>query len=573
MTKKPGLASLLVPYRGHVLLLFFLSVVGNGASLFLPRLVGSGINHYAVSGGVPGDVAQTFAGVCVTILVCSCLQSLLQVYTAEKVALDLRRKLTHSIALQDHSFVVRMEPSRLLTNLTSDVDSVKVIVSEVFSGVLSALLVLGGASLMIFQLNWRLALAILSIVPLIGVAFALVLRRLRPIFRLTRQVIDGLNKVIQESVTGAAWIRVVAGAPSELERFAVRNGQALGYGSTIVRNFAALIPVVNMVAQSATVVILGLGGYFVIHGSMRIGDLATFYGYLTLMIFPIFVLGFMSGLISQASAAFDRIYEVLSTPPPQHQGNLEAELHGHVEARDLCLSYGEHQVLQNLSLSLKPGTRTAVLGPTAAGKTQMLYLLTGLLQPDSGAVLYDGRGLSEYHPDSLHRQVAVVFQDSLLFDLSIRENIAFSDSVSPVAWERALATAELKDFIDQLPEGPETRVSERGTRLSGGQKQRLMLARALAQQPAVLYLDDFTARVDPVTEARIFENLRRNYPSLTILTVTQRVSTIQDYEHIVLLMEGTVLAEGTHPQLLDSCPEYMQIYESQKSTQEYEVQS
>ena len=185
----------------------------------------------------------------------------------------------------------------------------------------------------------------------------------------------------------------------------------------------------------------------------------------------------------------------------------------------------------------------------------------------------DGHGLDEYDKTSLHRQLAIVFQESVLFNLSIRDNIAFSDQISPEAWQRAVDTAELQDFLDQLPEGADTQVSERGTRLSGGQKQRLMLARALALEPAILLLDDFTARVDPATERKILDNLRRNYPQLTLLAVTQRISTVQDYEHILLLMEGSILAQGTHLELLDSSPEYMQIFESQKSTQEYELSS
>jgi ATP-binding cassette, subfamily B, bacterial len=165
----------------------------------------------------------------------------------------------------------------------------------------------------------------------------------------------------------------------------------------------------------------------------------------------------------------------------------------------------------------------------------------------------------------------LVFQESILFNLSLRENVAFAQAVQPDIWQKAIQTAELGDLIEQLPQGAETMVSERGTSLSGGQKQRLMLARALALDPAILLLDDFTARVDPTTEAKILANLQQNYPQLTLLAVTQRVATVQDYDHIILMMEGKLIAEGTHQQLLDSCPEYMQIFHSQKSTQDYEL--
>jgi ATP-binding cassette subfamily B protein len=234
------------------------------------------------------------------------------------------------------------------------------------------------------------------------------------------------------------------------------------------------------------------------------------------------------------------------------------------------VSFGQKSVLKNVSLTVNAGTRTAVIGPTAAGKTQLLYLLTGLIEPTSGTVEYDGRPINQYEKTSLHQQVGFVFQDSILFNLTLRENIAFSTSVKDEDLEKAIATAELRDFIDSLPQKLDTVVSERGTSLSGGQKQRIMLARALALNPRVLLLDDFTARVDTTTERKILENVHKNYPGITLLSVTQKVSSVENYDQIVLLMEGEVLASGTHKQLMETSPEYVQIYESQRSTSHYE---
>jgi ATP-binding cassette subfamily B protein len=171
----------------------------------------------------------------------------------------------------------------------------------------------------------------------------------------------------------------------------------------------------------------------------------------------------------------------------------------------------------------------------------------------------------------LHLQIGFVFQDSILFNLTLRENIAFSKTVRDEDLEKAIRTAELKDFIDSLPEKLDTIVSERGTSLSGGQKQRIMLARALALNPKILLLDDFTARVDTNTERKILENVRRNYPDLTLVSVTQKVSSVENYDQIVLLMEGEVLASGTHTELMETSPEYVQIYDSQRSTSHYEL--
>ncbi len=181
--------------------------------------------------------------------------------------------------------------------------------------------------------------------------------------------------------------------------------------------------------------------------------------------------------------------------------------------------------------------------------------------------------LESYDKEALHRQVGFVFQDSILFNLTLRENIAFSTAIPQQDMEKAIATAELHDFIATLPMGLDTVVSERGTSLSGGQKQRVMLARALALNPKVLLLDDFTARVDANTERAILQNIQRNYPDITLISVTQKISSVEHYDQIILLMEGEVLASGTHGRLMETSPEYVQIYESQRSTNLYEVQA
>jgi len=284
----------------------------------------------------------------------------------------------------------------------------------------------------------------------------------------------------------------------------------------------------------------------------------------------VIVIGFMSTVMAQAGASYARITSVLGAPSPKESGTIAADLKGDIDLKNISVKFGEKAALKDVSISIKPGSKTAVIGPTAAGKTQLLYLLTGLLKPTSGTIELDERNIDEYETTSLHQRIGFVFQDAIMFNLTLRENIGFSKTVTDDDLAKAIETAELRAFIDTLPQGLETMVAERGTSLSGGQKQRIMLARALALNPRVLLLDDFTARVDAGTEARILENVQRNYPGITLLSVTQKIAPVQDYDQIVLLMEGEVLATGTHVELLDTCPEYVQIYDSQRSTHHYE---
>ncbi|HEX2394692.1 MAG TPA: ABC transporter ATP-binding protein, partial [Bacteroidales bacterium] len=240
---------------------------------------------------------------------------------------------------------------------------------------------------------------------------------------------------------------------------------------------------------------------------------------------------------------------------------------------NVTVNYGEKPALKNISISVNPGTKVAIIGPTAAGKTQLLYLLTGLIKPANGQIYFDDIELEKYRKEDFYQQVGFVFQDSIIFNMSIKENIAFGKNVTKELLDKAIDTAELRNFINTLSDKIDTMVSERGTSLSGGQKQRIMLARALALNPRILLLDDFTARVDRRTEQKIMKNVLTNYPGITIISVTQKIAPIEHYDQIVLLMESEIIASGRHDTLLHSCPEYVQIYNSQRSTSHYEVQS
>ncbi len=390
------------------------------------------------------------------------------------------------------------------------------------------------------------------------------------LFKKSREVVDWLNKVINESILGAALVRVLNSQTLEYNKFFNANTQANNFGMSILRLFATLIPIVVFVSNLASLIILALGGHYVITGAMSLGDFAAFSSYLVILIFPIMVIGFISNFVAQASVSYGRICAVLDAEETRDTGTVTSALVGNIDMQDITVLYGDKPALKNISLSIPQGSKTAVIGPTAAGKTQLLYLLTGLLRPTNGSVLFDGINLNDYNKENFQHQIGFVFQDSVMFNMSLRENIAFNEKVSTEMMAKAIETAELNDFIDTLPQGLETIVSERGTSLSGGQKQRIMLARALALNPKILLLDDFTARVDNQTEQKILANVEKNYPGITLLSVTQKIASVIDYQQIILLEEGEILARGTHNELMETSPEYVQIYNSQRSTNYYE---
>lgn len=571
--KKPSIFSLLKPYKGLIILLLFFALISNGVNLLLPKIVANGIDAYINKTFEINSILIKFSVAIAFVFFFTFLQSILQTYASEKVARDLRTQLADQISRQSNIDIERANPSRLLTNLTADVDSIKLFISQAIVSITSSIFIIIGASILLLTINWKLALAIIAIIPIIGITFFLVIRKVSVLFKQSREVIDWLNKVINESILGAALIRVINSQQLEYIKFLSANTKAKDLGLSILNLFAGLIPVIIFVANLAGLTILLLGGHYVINNSMTLGDFAAFNSYLALLIFPIIVIGFMSNVIAQATASYGRIAQVLNQVNTETKGVIADPLKGQVEMKQINVLYGQKPVLKDVYFNLLPGSKTAIIGPTAAGKTQLLYLLTGLIKPDSGSILFDDKPVEDYNPESFHNQIGFVFQDSIIFNMSIRENIAFNDQVTDESLEKAIETAELKDFIHTLPEHLDTIVSERGASLSGGQKQRIMLARALALNPKILLLDDFTARVDSNTEQRVLANVQRNYPGLTLLSVTQKIAAVQNYDKVILLMQGEIIAQGTHEDLMKSSPEYVQIYNSQQSTSNYELQS
>ncbi len=570
---QPNLFAVLKPYMNLIWPLIIFAVAGNLLTLVLPKVISRAINDYAMHKLVSSHFVWEFALISLAIFIFTYLQSILQTYASERVARDMRTELSGKISRQSYNYIQTTNPSKLLTNLTSDIDSIKTFVAQAVVSLTASLLTIIGGGIFLITINWKLGLIVLAIIPIIAGTFFVVLQKVRALFVKSREIIDWLNKVINESILGSSLIRVLNSQNYEHDKFINANSNARNLGLQILKLFSIMIPVVTLVASLATLAIMTMGSKFIINGTMTLGDYAAFNSYLVLIIFPIFVIGFMSNIISQAQASYGRINEVLLAPETESIGELKSELTGNIEFRGVSMNYGEKPALKEVDLNIPARTRTAVIGPTAAGKTQLLYLLTGLIKPTAGEVYLDGQKLDDYDKTSLHKQIGFVFQDSIMFNMSIRENIGFNVEVTEADMNKAIETAELNDFIHSLPKGLETIVSERGTSLSGGQKQRIMLARALALNPKILLLDDFTARVDGNTEQKILANVRQNYPGITLLSVTQKISSVKDFDQIIVLMEGEVLATGRHEELMHSSPEYVQIYNSQLSTSHYEVRT
>jgi ATP-binding cassette subfamily B protein len=568
--EKVNIIEFLKPYRGSIALLLALALLSNGFSLLVPRRIGHVIDAMQLSLGF--DIRREAVWLLLFVVlaaVFALLQIVVTGFVASKIGYDLRAQLAAKLSRQSYAYVSTKGSSELLTIFTSDVDTVRNGVSQVIVGLFTAVVTLVGSIYFLLITNVRLALLALSTLLIIAATFAYIFSRLGPLFQQVQMNLGRINKVINESIVGAMLIRVLNSQRAEQSKFERVNARSRELGGQIVDMFSALIPMITFVANVAIALIVWYGGRLVVGDRLGLGQLSAFISYFNLLITPIFIIGFVSNMFSRSLVSLGRIQAILraedtTTLPQQGQ---KKDLRGKIEFRHVHLRYGERVVLKDISFVIQPQTRTAIIGPTASGKSQLIALLAGLIQPTSGEILVDDLPLTSYDRGTFLNQLAIVFQESSVFQATLKENILFRHTSNQGVLEKALKTAALEDVIKALPQGLETMVSERGGNLSGGQKQRLMLARALALEPKILLLDDFTARVDRKTEQDILERLQANYPGITLLSVTQKIEPVKSYDQILLLMEGELLAAGTHDYLLHHSFEYQQIAESQKTSE------
>lgn len=572
------LIKLLKPHLGFVISIALLGFVSNVLAIYVPKLVAQAIDKFQAApdistalGQVQGSLIFMFSIVVITLVI-FLVQILLTTYLTEKVAYGLREKLINKISNQSYGYIASSTPGRILTVMTSDVGAVKGIISQSLITLLGAIVIFFGAAIFLLTINLRLALYTLAVIPLIVISFGVVFGSIGALFGKAQEVVEKISNTISETIVGSSLVRVLHSVSMEMDKFKVVNHESKSIGTQIVRSFALLIPIVTVLANAITLIILWFGGKQVIDGTLSIGNFSSFFLYATMFIWPIFVIGFTAPELSRGAVSLKRINDVLDAPVLTEEGTFDGKIMGNIEFKNVSLRYKteegeERTILKDISFTLSANSRNAIVGPTAAGKTQLFYLIAGLVKPSEGTILIDGKEVSEYKTEALLSQIGLVFQDSIVFNTSLRENIELSGKTSEEAISKALKTSELEGLVKELKKGLDSLVSERGTSLSGGQKQRLMLARALAIDPKILLLDDFTARVDQATEASILKNVREHYPQVTLVSITQKVEPIKDYDNIIVLMEGELVAVGKHEELLHNSFEYKQIFESQQSTE------
>lgn len=559
------------PYRriaaGALVSLLLVSL----ASLISPRILQWGID----SGIAKGDLqviawaALALVGVAVLRGVFAFVQGYGSEVASQGVAFDMRNAIYDKLQRLSFSYHDQAQTGQLMTRVTSDVEQVQQFVGIGSLQFLSALFLLVGSAAILLATDWKLALAMLAVIPAIFVVLGTFIYRVQPRFKVIQERVATLNTVLQENLAGARVVHAFAAEASEAERYRAANAGLVEIWLGLVRVFATSFPLIFLLYNIGTLIVFWLGGRQVLGGTMTVGELLAFNLYLSLLLMPIFILAGLATGISRAGASAARLFEVIDAPIEVADRPDAVDLdqvQGRVVFEDVHFRYigAADEVLRGVSFTAESGERVAILGVTGSGKSTIINLIPRFYDATAGRVLIDGHDVRDVTQDSLRRQIGIVLQDPTLFSGTIRENIAFGrPEATDAEVEAAARAAQAEDFITELPEGYATVVGERGVGLSGGQRQRIAIARALVVDPRILIFDDSTSAVDTETETRIQAALEILLQGRTAFVIAQRLSTVLHADRILVLEEGRIAAEGSHDTLLASSPIYGEIVASQ----------
>ena len=496
-------------------------------------------------------------------------QTFLAQAMSHNVAFDFRNELYAKIQRLSFSYHDRNQTGQLMVRATDDVEKVRTFIGQGMVLAAQAIIMLTGTLIILFLTNARLTLIILPIMPIALIMFMVFGKITQPMFVEVQRRLSHLNAILQENLAGIKVVKAFARDPEEKVKFERSADAYMEQQIKVARIFSFLFPIVFLVANLGQAAVVYFGGRQIIYGDLTLGQWQKFSLYLVYVFFPLGQLGFIISQMSQASASAKRIFDILDARNEVEDKPDAIELppiEGRVTFDDVTFRYypGGEPVLSHVSFEAQPGQTVALLGATGSGKTTIINLIPRFYDVSEGAVLVDGYDVRDVKIASLRRQIGIVLQETTLFSGTIRENIAFGKPDATMEEIVAAAkAAAAHEFIMSFPDGYDTRVGERGTTLSGGQKQRIAIARALLMDPRILILDDATASVDVATEAKIQAALEKLMEGRTSFVIAQRISTVMNADLILVLDKGRIVAQGRHAELLESSPQYAEIYYSQ----------
>ncbi|MBX7070228.1 MAG: ABC transporter ATP-binding protein/permease [Microthrixaceae bacterium] len=564
------------PYRKQLALVVFLQLVATIAALYLPSLNADIVDQ----GIVNNDQGYIWGhgGIMLAVSFVQIVFSIAGVYFGAKAAMgfgrDVRHALFHQVTGYSAKEVNELGAPSLITRITNDVTQVQMLVLTGCTMFVGAPIMTVGGVIMALREDVGLSAILLFSIPMLVTLVGLVVRRMIPTFRLMQERIDEVNRVLREQITGIRVVRAFVREPAERARFGAANEDLTETALTAGRLVAAMFPSIMIVLNVSTVATIWVGADRIDAGAMQVGQMIAFISYLAQILMSLMMATFMAIMIPRAAVCAERLMEVLDTSSsvvesPDALTDLPARVG--VELRDVGFHYpgADEPVLVEISLTVAPGTTTAVIGSTGSGKSTLLNLIPRLFDVTSGQVLVGDVDVRDIALETLWSRIGIVPQKPYLFSGTVASNLRYSkpDATDDELWE-ALTVAQAADFVRAMPEQLDAPIVQGGSNVSGGQRQRLAIARALVRRPSVYLFDDSFSALDLATDARLRAALTPHIADSAVIIVAQRVSTIMGADQILVVEDGHAVGLGSHHELLTSCPTYREIVESQMSMDE-----
>ncbi|MGY4711407.1 ABC transporter ATP-binding protein [Mycolicibacterium sp. CBM1] len=563
------------PYRWLVAAVMVLQTISTLASLYLPT-VNAAIIDDGVAKGDTGLIAE-LGGVMLAVTALQVVCAVGAVYFGSRTGMgfgrDLRSAMFHHVTTFSDQETARFGAPSLLTRTTNDVQQIQVLTQMTTTTLVTAPIMCVGGILMAVHQDAGLSWLLLVSVPVLALSNYWVVSRMLPIFRSMQRLIDGINRVLREQLSGIRVIRAFAREPFEQQRFAAANAAVSDTALAAGRWQALMLPVTTLTINVSSVALIWFGGLRIDAGQMQVGSLIAFLSYFMQILMAVMMATLILVMLPRAAVCAERITEVLATrsaiSSPASPRHPDGPIRGTVtlDNATFCYPGAERPVLEGISLTARPGTTTAIVGSTGSGKSTLVSLICRLYDVTDGAVRVDGIDVRDYATETLWATLGLVPQRGYLFSGTVADNLQLGAPPGQVATEddmwSALRVAAADDFVRDHPEGLNMRVAQGGINFSGGQRQRLAIARAVMRRPAIYLFDDAFSALDVHTDARVRAALREVSAEATVIIVSQRISTVVQADSVVVIDGGRVVGTGTHETLLAECPTYAEFVDSQ----------
>ncbi|HMA34145.1 MAG TPA: ABC transporter ATP-binding protein [Chloroflexia bacterium] len=570
------LVHFLRPFTTPVVIVLLLLLLQSLAELYLPTLMADIVD----TGVVKNDTAYIWRVGAFMLLVAagSGITAILAAFLSAQTATGFGRNLRSKVFAQVTGFSLhefdKLGTATLITRTTNDINQVQMVLFLILRMMITAPIMAVGGIIMAVAQDATLSLVIVVVIPILAAAITFIAVQGVPLFRIMQLKIDRLNLVLREELTGIRVVRAFNRTAYEQARFAAANHDLADVAIRVNRIMALMMPILLILMNLTTIAVIWFGGLRIDHGDMQVGSLLAFIQYVMLIMFSLLMVSMLFVMVPRAQASAVRINAVLRmvpeiTDPAQPQ--RPPQKRGLVEFRDVTFSYpgAEQPALADISFSAAPGEVVAIIGGTGAGKSTLINLIPRFYDVDRGSVLVDGVDVRAMTQEELRSRIGFVPQQAILFTGTIADNIRYgNEAASDDEVRQAAETAQALEFISTMKDGFAAEIAQGGTNVSGGQKQRLAIARALVRRPAIHIFDDSFSALDFKTDARLRRALKRETVDATVIIVAQRVTTVLDADHIIVLEDGRIAGMGRHRDLLNTCEVYREIVASQLSEEE-----